>query len=27
VKKPVVTSGNWNVRQAMSQQVFRVTIF
>jgi len=27
LKKPVVTSGNWNVRQAMSQQVFKVTIF
>jgi len=26
-KEPVVTCGNWNVRQAMSQQVFRVTIF
>ena len=26
-KKPVVMCGNWNVRQAMSQQVFRVTTF
>jgi len=24
-KEPVVMCGNWNVRQAMSQQVFRVT--
>jgi len=26
-KEPVVMCGNWNVRQAMSQQVFRVTTF
>jgi len=26
-KEPVVMRGNWNVRQAMSQQVFRVTTF
>ena len=26
-KKPVVMSGNWNIKQAMSQQVFRVTTF
>jgi len=26
-KETVVMSGNWNVRQAVSQQVFRVTIF
>jgi len=27
VKQPVVMSGNWNVRQAISQQVFKVTTF
>jgi len=27
VKRTVVMCGNWNVRQAMSQQVFRVTTF
>ena len=27
LEKDVVMCGNWNVRQAMSQQVFRVTIF
>jgi len=26
-EKPLVMCGNWNVRQAMSQQVFRVTAF
>jgi len=26
-EKPVLICGNWNVRQAMSQQVFRVTTF
>jgi len=26
-KEPAVMSGNWNVRQATSQQVFRVTTF
>ena len=26
-KEPVVMCGNWNVRQAMSQHVFRVTTF
>jgi len=26
-KKPAVVCGNWNVSQAMSQQVFRVTTF
>ena len=26
-KEPVVMCGNWNVRQAMSQQMFRVTTF
>jgi len=26
-KKPVVMCGHWNARQAVSQQVFRVTIF
>jgi len=26
-KEPVVMRGNWNVRQSVSQQVFRVTIF
>jgi len=26
-KEPAVMCGNWNVRQAMSQQVFRVTTF
>jgi len=26
-KEPVVMCGNWNVRQATSQQVFKVTIF
>jgi len=26
-EQPVVMCGNWNVRQAMSQQVFRVTTF
>jgi len=26
-KEPVVMSGNWNVRQAISQQVFKVTTF
>jgi len=26
-KEPVVMCGNWNVRQVMSQQVFRVTTF
>jgi len=26
-KEPVVMCGNWNVKQAMSQQVFRVTTF
>ena len=26
-KEPVVLCGNWNARQAMSQQVFRVTTF
>jgi len=26
-KEPIVMCGNWNVRQAMSQQVFRVTTF
>jgi len=27
LKEPVVMCGNWNVRQAMSQQVFRLTTF